>query len=316
MPIGADIAFKFVVNDKLMLAPHYELVRDANGVEMNYFKASQQACLPAFVSCLFYLFSIASLCVDTLPLSLSRCCPTNLDIISSYLGGICKIENQNTCAFALRCFALSCLALQVEKPRDASFSSVNSASLGDDTTFHTAAAAAAGGGIYPLLPDDAAAALERRRKAAAAGGVLGGGGSGGDEVKTLPPRISGVFEGVKRLTDDMRRKLFESDWKKIQVLDLVRSKQERNDVKVRMDACTHVCTYAQTRTRASGRREQAGVFFLSFFCLSDLSAGLGRSCVLLFPGSNSAGFVLRRYCPVIPCLVLSCPVLSCPVLPL
>lgn len=53
-------------------------------------------------------------------------------------------------------------------------------------------------------------------------------------VKTFSKRIVGRFEPVREMTQEIKDKLFEADWKKMQFADVVRLKEEREKIKVIM----------------------------------------------------------------------------------
>lgn len=52
-----------------------------------------------------------------------------------------------------------------------------------------------------------------------------------EEIPFVSTRVSGVFQGVKTLSDQVRRKLFESDWKKMQLVDVAKDEELRQRVK-------------------------------------------------------------------------------------
>lgn len=92
--------------------------------------------------------------------------------------------------------------------------------------------------VDPMYALNVAETPVTARSLAAEGGARGGGLAGLQptglskvplRVPTgrLPITITGVFEGVPRLSDDMQRKLFETDWTKIRLLDFVKTKAER-----------------------------------------------------------------------------------------
>lgn len=85
--------------------------------------------------------------------------------------------------------------------------------------------------------------MDPRALAAAGASPAAGGGLGGLErnavtsvpvavpPRTLPVRITGVFEGVKQLSADTQQRLLESDWTKIRLADVLKSKHDRLAVK-------------------------------------------------------------------------------------
>jgi hypothetical protein len=50
-------------------------------------------------------------------------------------------------------------------------------------------------------------------------------------VQTVSNRIAGAFQGVKLMSEEMKRNQFENDWKQVQIADVVKNNEKRTAIK-------------------------------------------------------------------------------------
>jgi hypothetical protein len=207
LPVGAEICFKFVLNDKHVTSNHYPVIQDENGVFMNYVRVK----IPA-IPLLTPSESDPSVFVPAPPLTAT----------SSRIA--------RAAATAASAELPPGLGPQALAQLSSSAPDVADALRGLPHNVDASAAVALGVGLHLASKDWGAAVhgavaqtITRKPAYARAAGT--------GAVKTLSVRVTGVFEGVQRLSHDMQRRLLESDWTNIRCSDVVRTPEEREAVK-------------------------------------------------------------------------------------
>ena len=175
LPEGAEICFKFVLNDKHVVSPFFEVVLNEDGVEMNYARVKRQpkeVLVPGYQS--------SAIRRGVLVETLSRPAP---GLSPRFQGQVDPLYAHN-----------------IELPPQ-------------DARYLAGAGLARGGGLgrleNPPLGDVPIAV----------------------PLRVAPRVLTGVFEGVRKLSHEMQRRLFESDWSRMRISDLVKDPSERAGVK-------------------------------------------------------------------------------------